>query len=245
MNPTVLRPNATGAYRFLSLIRAELSRGETLRGKRILDCGAGGPVPPLAIFAEQGMEALGIDISGGQLEAARAFIDETELEIDLRRADMREIPFSDGAFDYVYEHFSMCHLSKTDTARAIGEMRRVLKPGGIAFFGVVSTESWPHSFYGEERAVGERWMIEGGKEARHSLFTDEECARLVSSWEVLGKERAVFHHGGVDLTEETWADLRSEAPGSFSAEEWAAAYARRADFCRYVHVYYCLREPSG
>jgi ubiquinone/menaquinone biosynthesis C-methylase UbiE len=33
----------------------------------------------------------------------------------------------------------MCHLSKADTARAVSEMHRVLKPGGLGFLGVIST----------------------------------------------------------------------------------------------------------
>lgn len=36
------------------------------------------------------------------------------------------MPFEAETFDYVYEHYSMCHLSKKDTALAIDEMYRVL-----------------------------------------------------------------------------------------------------------------------
>ena len=53
MNPTILRTNAPAVYQFLCILNASLESGENLRGKKILDCGAGGPVPPLAIFAEQ------------------------------------------------------------------------------------------------------------------------------------------------------------------------------------------------
>jgi SAM-dependent methyltransferase len=244
LRPTILRANATGVYRFLNLIRGRLAEGETLEGRRILDCGAGGRVPPLSIFAEQGMDCVGIDISEGQVEAARAYAAAHELPIEFRLGDMREIPFPDASFDYVYEHFSMCHLSKADTARAIEEIRRALKPAGTAFLGVISSESWPLSFYGEEREPGEFWMVEGGEEARHSVFTDEECQQLVSGWEVLSKERVVFHHGGEDLTDEAWQELHEEAPQAVSGEVWRALYPRRRDVFRYVHAYYLLRKPS-
>ena len=244
MRPTILRTNATAVYRFLSLLRARLADGEELAGKTILDCGAGGRIPPVAVFAEQGMKAFGIDVSETQLEAARAFVEETGLEIDLRDADMRAIPFPDNTFDYVYEHFSMCHLSKADTATAIGEMRRVLKPGGTAFLGVISTESWPPSDYGEERTPGERWMIEGGEERRHTMFTDEERARLVVGWNVVAKERMAFHRGGDQISKEAWRDLRAEAPVPFTADAWAREYARRSDYLRYVHAYYFLEKPG-
>jgi len=244
MMPTVLRTNATAVYRFLGLMHARLEEGETLCGKRILDCGAGGPVPPLAIFAEQGMEAVGIDISEPQLERARAFVERTSLRIELRQADMRCLPFADASFDYVYEHYSMCHLNRADTARAVAEMQRVLRPEGLAFLGVVSTESWPLSAYGEERSPGEYWMVENGEQILHCLLSDEESNDLATGWETVSKEKAVLHVGGEDLSMEDWAALRTEAPAPHSAEAWAAEYERRTDFFRYVHTYYVLEKPS-
>jgi len=242
MNPTILRTNATAVYRFLSIIHSRLPEGESLRGRRILDCGAGGRVPPLVIFAEQGMDCVGIDISAEALSVARAFSERAGHTIDLKSADMRELPFPDASFDYVYEHFSMCHLSKADTATAIGEMRRVLKPGGISFFGVISSQSWPLSEYGEEHEPGEFWMIEGSGMARHSLFTDEEAARLLEGWDVVLKERIAFHRGGEELSEDAWEGLREEWPVPFTASDWKAEYGRRTDFFRYVHAYFVVRK---
>ena len=244
MKPSILRTNATPVYRFLSRIHAELSDGETLRDKRILDCGAGGRVPPLAIFAEQGMQTFGIDLSERQLDAARAYTEKRKLEIGLQQADMRKIPFPNASFDYVYEHYSMCHLSKADTARAIAEMLRVLKAGGTAFFGVISSESWPASSFGEERTPGEHWMTEGGEETLHSIFSDAEADHLVSDWEITAKERAVIHTNAADISEQAWADLHQEAPVRCSAEAWTAQYERRANYFRYVHTYYYLRKTA-
>ena len=243
MNPTVLRTNATAVYRFLSLMSLYLGEGDTLRGKHILDCGAGGPMPPLAIFAEQGMECFGIDISESQLKRARAFADRTELALHLQRADMRNLPFGDASFNYVYEHYSMCHLNAADTARAIAEMRRVLTPSGLAFLGVISDRCWPLSAYGEERNPGEYWMVEGGEETLHCLFSDEASDVLVADWEVLAKEKAVLHVGGDDASKEDWAALHPEAPKPCSLDEWMARYERRRNDYRYIHTYYVLRKP--
>ena len=41
--------------------------------KRILDCGAGGPDPKLALFYENGFESYGIDISADQIKEAEDF----------------------------------------------------------------------------------------------------------------------------------------------------------------------------
>jgi len=245
MKPTILRPNASPVDRFLSVLKTSLDEGDSLEGKKILDCGAGGRVPPLAIFAEQGMDAYGIDISPEQIERSRTFCQETGLPIQLDVADMRSLPFGDVFFDYVYEHYSMCHLNKADTAQAIAEMHRVLKPGGIAFLGVVSQDCWPLSSYGEEREPGERWMTEDGKLVCHSLFTDREADALVSGWDVAWKERITLHVGGESVTQEEWMDLHEEAPRPCTREEWDQHYPDRQNFYRYVHLYYFLNKPES
>ena len=152
MTDVVLRMNATPVYRFLSLINTLRVQGEARAGRKILDCGAGGPIPPLALFHQQGYDCWGIDLSDEQLQEARDFCQEQAMPLHLRQGDMRCLPFDDETFDYIYEHYSMRHLSKQDTAGAVGEMFRVLRKGGLCFLGVVSMDSWPRSLYGEERA---------------------------------------------------------------------------------------------
>ena len=89
---------------------------------KILDCGAGGPVPPLALFAEHEFDTWGIDTSDEQLERARQYCNEKGMQIKFCKGDMRQIPFGDESYDCVYEHYAMCHLSKKETTKAICEM---------------------------------------------------------------------------------------------------------------------------
>lgn len=245
MRPIVLRTNATAVYRFLSLIRHELDEGDSLEGKSILDCGAGGPLPPAAVFAEQGMEAHGIDINERQLGLSRAFCDETGLIISLQKADMRALPYADATFDYVYEHYSICHLDSDGTTRALAEMRRVLKRSGTAFIGLISSDSWPLSSYGSQRRPGEYWMVEDGEERFHAVFTDRQADDLVADWEIVQKEKAVLilRGQGLDTTQDAWRALHPEARDACSEAEWMARYPERGDFFTYVHVYYMLRKP--
>lgn len=134
MEKIILRQNATTVYRFLSLIQSE-NENETLKGKKILDCGAGGILPPLALFSDYGFELFGIDISEEQVELGKQFFEEKNIKASLRVGDMMSMPFEDESFDYVYEHYSMCHLNKKETQKAIDEMHRVLKKGGMCFLG--------------------------------------------------------------------------------------------------------------
>jgi ubiquinone/menaquinone biosynthesis C-methylase UbiE len=247
MKDVILRTNAKPVYGFLSTINARQPEGETLQDRRILDCGAGGAVPPLALFWRHGFEAWGIDTSPEQLDRARQFCEEQGIELHLRTGDMRAIPFEDESFDYVYEHYSMCHLSKRDTGKAVGEMYRVLKPGGLCFFGVISADSWPKSFFGQERQPGEYWGEEGGHELTlHSMFSDEEADILASVWQIVSKEKQVRYL--LELAKETslgsWMDLYEEAEDKLSPEAWRARYQSRANAFQYTHLYFIAEKPS-
>lgn len=245
MEKVVLCPNAIPVYGFLSIIIARQPQGETLPQRKILDCGAGGPVPPLALFHQHGFEGWGIDTSEGQLARARQFCEAQGIELHLRQGDMRCIPFEDDTFDYVYEHYSMCHLSKQDTALAVSEMYRVLKRGGLCFLGVISTDTWPKSVFGQEGEPGEYWGEEGEEELTlHSMFSDEEANELVSSWEIVSKEKQVryLREAAEEISVKAWMGLYEEVGARYTREEWRARYERRTNAFQYAHLYFILRK---
>jgi ubiquinone/menaquinone biosynthesis C-methylase UbiE len=70
----------------------------------------------------------GIDLSPAMLDIARKRADELGRDVDLREGDAHELPFGDGSFDAVVCTYSLCNIP--DVGRAVGEMRRVLKPEG-------------------------------------------------------------------------------------------------------------------
>jgi ubiquinone/menaquinone biosynthesis C-methylase UbiE len=213
-------------------------------GKRILDCGAGGPVPPLSVFAAQGLETWGIDISDAQLEKARAFGEAKSLDLRLHRGDMRRLPFREESFDVVYEHYAMCHLSKKDTAQAIREMYRVLRPRGRCFLGLISAETWPP--LGCEREPGEFWVKEGKEATRHSVFTDPEAERLMTGWRIIRKERSITWLASrmKPMTRQDWLELYQEIRPKATEDAWLAKYNRRLTEARYVHTFYMLRKHT-
>jgi ubiquinone/menaquinone biosynthesis C-methylase UbiE len=238
--------NATPVYAFLSLINAGKKPGETFSGKKILDCGAGGAIPPLALFHQQGFDAWGIDLSDEQIHKANEFCDKHGMPLNLRKGDIRQIPFEDETFDYVYEHYSMCHLGKRDTADAIHEMYRVLKKGGLCFLGVISMDTWPKLSFGEEREPGHFWGKENGDTLTlHSMFTDEEADLLVSGWEIISKEKRVIYaiEEAQETSLDTWMAFYREVQDKYTREAWEAKYAQRVHEFQYSHVYYFLRKP--
>jgi ubiquinone/menaquinone biosynthesis C-methylase UbiE len=71
----------------------------------------------------------GLEQSPEMLELARRRAQRHGLTVDLRLGDALALPFDDGRFDTVVCTFSLCEIP--DNPRAIAEMHRVLRPGGV------------------------------------------------------------------------------------------------------------------
>jgi len=206
--------------------------GDAGLDKTVLDCGAGGPTPPVAQFAERGYSCHGVDISERQVELAAAYAKENAYAIDLQVGDMRDLPYPDESFSYVYELESMCHLTKADTKRALGEMKRVLKPGGLLFAHFMSTDFWPLT--GHEEAPGEFSGMESGVPVIHSYFEDQEISKLFATFDVVWKQKR-FTHFPLRTREtslERWKAWYDPQSTNFPSEEdWLAAYEQRERYC--------------
>ena len=73
---------------------------------------------------------IGVDRSSGMLAIGRAKLERLDLSdrIELREADVLDLPFDDGEFDAVTIAFGLRNLP--DYERGLSELTRVLKPGG-------------------------------------------------------------------------------------------------------------------
>lgn len=81
----------------------------------------------LGLYAD-GVELTGIELSAEMLARARDRADSLGVSADLRRGDAQALDFPDATFDTVTCTISLCSIP--DDAAAIGEVRRVLRPGG-------------------------------------------------------------------------------------------------------------------
>jgi len=82
--------------------------------------------------ADQGSRCYGVDISLPIVRQARAGFGDRDLRAPI--ADIRQLPFRDGSFDAIYSMGTVEHFDETE--QAIGEILRVLRPGGRAVIGV-------------------------------------------------------------------------------------------------------------
>lgn len=76
-----------------------------------------------------GLALTGIEWSPSMLAVATGRARRLRLQVDLREGDARELAFRDGQFDTVVSTFALCSIPEPD--RAIAEMTRVLRPGGL------------------------------------------------------------------------------------------------------------------
>jgi SAM-dependent methyltransferase len=112
---------------------------------RILDCGCGTGAN-LVLLSEFG-RASGFDLSWRGLEFARTYGQRRTAQ-----ASMTHIPFTDGTFDLVTAFDVLYSLREDDEARAIAEIRRVLRPGGTLIVNVaaLSILRGNHAVFGSE-----------------------------------------------------------------------------------------------
>lgn len=99
----------------------------SLQGKRVLEIGTGVGTDARTIIGK-GALYTGINVDAGSCEATQRALEVFGLSGRVRQASAVDIPFSDGEFDVVYSFGVLHHIADVD--RAVGEIRRVLKPGG-------------------------------------------------------------------------------------------------------------------
>jgi len=102
------------------------------RPRRVLDVATGSGDLALAVLTLDPEQVAGVDISQRMLElaAAKAAKRHAGSKVVLERAAAEELPFADSSFDAVTVGFGVRNFA--DLEKGLGEMRRVLKPGGVA-----------------------------------------------------------------------------------------------------------------
>ena len=98
---------------------------------RVLEIGVGSGMN-LPFYAGDVREVVGVDPSEELLEMARQRAAGAGRQVTLTRADAASLPLDDASFDAIVMTWTLCSIA--DPAAALGEMRRVLKPGGALLF---------------------------------------------------------------------------------------------------------------
>jgi ubiquinone/menaquinone biosynthesis C-methylase UbiE len=100
------------------------------RGRDVLEIGVGMGADHLQWAKSSPRSLTGIDLTPRAIEHTRARLGAYGLSSTLECADAEHLPFADNSFDIVYS-WGVLHHSP-DTPRAVEEVHRVLRPGGVA-----------------------------------------------------------------------------------------------------------------
>ena len=112
-----------------------LKHARVRAGQRLLDVACGTGVVAVTA-ARLGAFVSGLDLTPELLTLARTNSQIAQVEIDWREGDVEAMPFEDAQFDVVVSQFGHIFAPRPDVA--LGEMLRVLKPGGTIAF-----STWP------------------------------------------------------------------------------------------------------
>lgn len=170
--------------------------GVGLPGQDLLDLGTGTGLVARS-FARRGCRVSATDIAPGQIDAARVEAAAEGLTVDFQVAPAEACPFADARFDVVTA--SQCWLY-FDPDRAMAEVTRVLRPGGV----LVTTHF--------------SWLPEAGSVARGSedLVLRHNPAWTGADWSGRIPEVPAWSKGRAEVTAMFWFD--EDVP--FTRESW-------------------------
>lgn len=131
----------------------KFENSKNFTGENVLDlgCGIGRHI---AFFHEMKMTPYGIDLSESAIKSARAWVDAISIKNvndRLRKASVESIPFEDEFFDYAVSHGVLDSMPFNVAKIGVGELFRVMKPGGLFYCDLVSGHNVGcQGFFGEE-----------------------------------------------------------------------------------------------
>jgi 2-polyprenyl-3-methyl-5-hydroxy-6-metoxy-1,4-benzoquinol methylase len=99
---------------------------------RVLELGCGNGMSSSLLMARKGYEVHGIDISGTAIVWAEEQFAQSALAGRFLHGDVCAMPFfADESFDIVIDGSCLHCLIGDDRTRCLGEVRRILRPGGL------------------------------------------------------------------------------------------------------------------
>jgi SAM-dependent methyltransferase len=150
--------------------------------RRVLEVGGGEGELAQRIAAELDVEFVGIDQSERMVEIQRS------KGIDARVGDVQSLPFADGEFDVVLAAWMLYHVPDID--RALGEIARVLRPGGrlVAVANAIEhlQELW--DLAGRDTSMRSFTFRSENGEERLRRFVPQVDRRDVRGWLTMGDD---------------------------------------------------------
>ena len=134
--------------------------GLDLKDKVVLDVGCGSGILSLLALRKGAAKAVCGDISNFMLGLARAKAKQLGYDDDriaFRQLDAESLPFEDASFDVVITGMTLGLLPEAE--RAVIEMARVLRPGGLLSVGAHGPEHYWEACDASFRSINKRYVL--------------------------------------------------------------------------------------
>jgi SAM-dependent methyltransferase len=150
---------------------------------RILDLGCGSG-RHLTHLARNGFGVVGMDVSTTALQLTREWIVQEGCDASVVLADMRiPLPFKENSFDGLFSTQVIHHARFAVVRRTIGEIFRILTPGGIAFVTVSARKDDLKHIEIEPNTFVPHAGPEGG--VPHHIFSKNELRKSFQAFHIL------------------------------------------------------------
>lgn len=184
---------------------------QPLAGMKVIDLASGTGEPAITLAERVGPHGsvIAVDQSTDLLAIATNRARNKKLEnFTTRQADAHSLPFDDRSFDLATCRFGVMFFA--DARRALGELRRVLKPGARACFaawGPAEQPYWQSTMKIVHRHVGGEMLVAGGADPfrfsaagtlsevlRAARFAEVEESTRNLPWAWLGDAEEMFEY---------------------------------------------------
>ena len=162
-------------YRHHTIFRSELEElaQQWKSGKLLnLGCGHGADFIPF----KDNFELHGMDFSLGMLKQAKRYSAKFKFPADLTASDLTALPYVNESFPYAIAVATYHHLPSNLQLPALLELKRILKPGGIAFITVWNR--WQKRFWFKKELLVPWKTKEKTFHRYYNLFSYGDASKL-------------------------------------------------------------------
>jgi SAM-dependent methyltransferase len=151
------------------------------RKKNLLEIGCG--VGQNLAYARwvMGFEIYGIDYSARVIELAKTFMATRGLEADLQVGDVQNLPYEDNFFHACIERAVIQHNEFSKVRNIVGELHRVLRPGGLL---CCSFASEGHVLFGNGKNLGNGDFFDPDHDGIRHFFARRDVDEVFSNFEI-------------------------------------------------------------